>query len=290
VKYLFFALRSQQWVKNLLIFFPLIFGKELFVFPVNLKAFFSFLLFSLTASVVYIVNDVIDIKKDRIHPVKSLRPIACAKISTQQAWTAAFLLGSIAIILSFALDVYFGYIILCYLVFNFIYSKFLKDYIIIDVFCIGCFFLLRIIAGSVVAKVELSLWSIILTSLLAIFLGFIKRRQELELLQTKAKQHRKSLAKYSVHFIDRWIVMITAAILITYTLYAINSKTAQGMETRSFIYSIPFVYFGIFRYLYLIHKTKNDGDPTHILFSDRLLQCNIAFWVSFCIAMVYFGF
>jgi len=290
MKYLFFALRPWQWVKNFFIFFPLIFGKKLFVFPDNLKALVAFSLFSLSAGVVYIINDIIDIERDKFHPVKLLRPIASAKISVKKAWVAASLLGSAAIILSFALDVYFGYIILIYLIFNFIYSKALKEYVIIDVFCIGGFFLLRIIAGSVVGKFELSIWIIIMTSLLAIFLGFIKRRQELKLLQAKAGQHRQSLSKYSVAFIDQSIAIITAAILIVYTLYAIDSGTARELKTKSLICSVPFVYYGVFRYLYLIHKVWNDGDPTRILLSDRPLQWNILLWISVCILVIYFGF
>jgi len=290
MKYLFFALRPRQWIKNFFIFFPLIFGKKLFVFPANLKTLAAFSLFSLTAGVVYIINDIIDIERDKIHPAKLLRPIASAKISIREAWVAAFLLGSAAIILSFALDVYFGYIIFIYLIFNFIYSKVLKKYVIIDVFCIGGFFLLRIIAGSVVGKVELSVWIIIVTSLLAVFLGFIKRRQELKLLQKKAGLHRQALSKYSVTFIDQLITIITAAIIIVYTLYAIDSGTARELKHGSLVYSIPFVYYGVFRYLYLVHKAWNDGDPTRILLSDRPLKWNIALWISVCILVIYFGF
>jgi len=177
VRYLFFSLRPKQWIKNLLIFLPLIFGKKLLVFPANLKTVIAFCFFSLVSSVVYLVNDIIDIEKDKLHPTKRLRPLASGKVSIKQATITAFVLGILSVALCFMLDVYFGYIVVIYLVFNFVYSKILKDAVIIDVFCISGFFLLRIISGGVVTGVELSHWIIIMAALLALFLGFNKRRQ-----------------------------------------------------------------------------------------------------------------
>lgn len=287
IKYLFFALRPKHWIKNLFIFLALIFGKKLLVFPANLKTVIAFCLFSLAASVVYLVNDIIDIEKDKIHPTKRLRPIASGKVSIRQATITAFILGILSIALAFMLDVYFGYIVVIYLVFNFIYSKILKEVAIIDVFCIGCFFLLRIISGGVVIGVELSHWIIIMTVLLALFLGFNKRRQELKLLERGATHHRPALTKYNLYFIDQMIAITASSIVIAYTLYTVDARTVREFGTKSLMFSIPFVYYGVFRYLYLIHKVKRDGDPTAILLSDRKMQINLMLWVIVCITIIY---
>jgi 4-hydroxybenzoate polyprenyltransferase len=290
MKYLFSSLRPTQWIKNLFIFLPLIFGKKLFVFPTNLKTVIAFCLFSLAASVVYLINDIIDIEKDKIHPTKYLRPIASGKVSIRQAIITAFILAALSVTLSFMLNIYFGYIVIIYLAFNFIYSKILKEVVIIDVFCLSFFFLLRIMAGSVTAEVELSYWIIMMTALLALFLGFNKRRQELKLLELKATHHRPVLTKYSPYFIDQMIVVITSSIVIVYMLYAGDARTVREFGTKNLMFSIPFVYYGIFRYLYLIHKVKRDDDPTRILLSDRMMQLNILLWIVVCSTVIYLGF
>lgn len=289
MKYLFFALRPKQWIKNLFIFLPLIFGKKLFDFPNNFKIIAAFFLFSLTSGVVYLINDIIDLEKDRLHPTKKLRPIASGKVSISQALITACILGILSIIFSFMLDIYFGWVVVAYLIFNLIYSKILKDAVIIDVFCIGAFFLLRIIAGGVVAGVEMSHWIIFLTVLLALFLGFNKRRQELRLLERKAATHRHVLLKYNTYFIDQMIAVITSSIVVVYMLYTVDARTVGEFGTKHLIYSIPFVYYGIFRYLYLIHKLGKSGDPMRILLSDGKMQFNLALWIIVCIAVIYFG-
>jgi 4-hydroxybenzoate polyprenyltransferase len=289
IKYLFFALRPKQWIKNLFIFLPLIFGKKLLVFPVNLKTAIAFCLFSLAADVAYLVNDIIDIEEDKTHPTKRLRPIASGRVSIKQAAITACILGILSIVLSFILNVYFGWLVIIYLVFNFIYSKILKNVVIIDVFCISGFFLLRIISGSIVVGVELSHWIIIMTVLLALFLGFNKRRQELQLFERKRTHHRRVLIKYNLYFIDQMIAVITSSIVIAYMLYTVDVRTVKEFGTKSLMFSIPFVYYGIFRYLYLIHKIKRGGDPTRILLSDRMMQVNIVLWIAVCSAVIYLG-
>lgn len=289
MKNLFFALRPKQWIKNLFIFLPLIFGKKLFVFPVNLKAVAAFFLFSLTAGVVYLINDIMDLEKDKLHPLKRLRPIASGKVSIKQAQITACILGILSILFSFMLDIYFGWIVVGYLIFNFIYTKILKNAVIIDVFCIGGFFLLRIITGSVIAKVEMSHWIIFMTVLLALFLGFSKRRQELQMFEEKAISRRFVLTKYNAHFIDQMTAVITSSIVVVYMLYTVDARTVGEFGTNHLIYSIPFVYYGIFRYLYLVHKRGKGGDPTQILLSDGKMRLNLALWIIVCIAVIYFG-
>ncbi len=288
MKYLFFALRPKQWIKNLFIFLPLIFGKMLFVFPANLKAVSAFCLFSIIASVGYLLNDIIDAEKDRLHPTKNQRPIASNKISIRQACFAAVILFAISLPLSFLLDAKFGFLIIIYFTFNLIYAKVLKNAVIIDVFCLGAFFLLRVMAGGIIANVELSHWILFMTGLLALFLGFIKRRQEVKIFDEKGTLHRRVLERYGIYFIDQMIAVVTSSIVVVYILYTVDSYTVKSFGTRHLIYSIPFVYYGIFRYLYLIYQHNEDGDPTNVLFSDRKMQINLVLWVSVCIGVIYF--
>lgn len=290
MKHLFYSLRPKQWIKNLFLLLPLVFGKKLFVFPANLRSLIAFLLFSAAASTVYLINDIIDVDKDRSHPTKRLRPIASGKVSIRHARITAFIISTLSVALSFMLDICFGWVVVAYLIFNLVYSLILKNAVIIDVFCIGGFFLLRIIAGSVVLKVELSHWIIILTALLALFLGFNKRRQEVRWLERKAASHRQVLGRYSAYFIDQMIAVITSSIVVVYMLYTVDGRTVKEFGTKHLLYSVPFVYYGIFRYLYLIHRFKKDGDPTRILFSDGKMRLNIALWLITCIMVIYFRF
>jgi 4-hydroxybenzoate polyprenyltransferase len=283
-------LRPKQWIKNFFIFLPLIFGKKLFSYPINLNVVAAFFLFSITSSVVYFINDIIDVEKDKLHPTKRLRPIASGKLRMPEAWAAASILGAVSIACSFLLDIYFGIIVTAYLVFNILYSMILKNAVIIDVFCISGFFLLRIIAGSIVANVQMSHWIIFMTVLLALFLGFSKRRQELNMLGKEAIRHRRTLTQYNIYFIDQMVLVITSSIAVCYMLYTVDPATITRFGSSHLMYSIPFVYYGIFRYLYLIHKLKREGDPTRILAADKKTQLNIALWLVVCIAVIYFGF
>ena len=283
------SMRPKQWIKNFFVFLPFIFGKKLFIFPANLKAVVAFFLFSFVAGVGYLINDIIDFEKDKVHPTKRLRPIASGKLSIRQAQIMVCILGIISVTLSFMLDVYFGWVVVSYLAFHIFYTKILKTAVIIDVFCLGGFFLLRIIAGSVIASVEMSHWIIFMTVLLALFLGFNKRRQELNLLEKEASSHRLVLTQYNTYFIDQMIAIITSSIVVVYMLYAVDPRTINFFGTKHLIYSIPFVYYGIFRYLYVLHRESKEGDPTRILLSDNKMQLNLALWISVCIAVIYFG-
>ena len=285
MKSLFLALRPKQWIKNAFIFIPLIFGKELFLFPVNLKVVIAFSLFCMMASAVYLCNDILDYKEDKLHPQKKLRPIVSGKVSTKQAQITVTVLALLATIFSLVLDKSFGWVIVGYFVLNIFYSLVLKKIVIIDVFCIGVFFLLRIIAGMAIIKVEYSYWMIFMIILLALFLGFNKRRQE---LNQKDVSHREVLTKYDHYFIDQMIAVITSSIVVTYMLYTVDQRTINLFHTNHLAYTIPFVYYGIFRYLYLVHKESRGEDPTYVLYSDFSMQLNLLLWVVSCVMVIYF--
>ena len=289
MKYILLSLRPKHWIKNLFIFLPLVFGKKLFIFPDNLRAVIAFFIFSLAASAAYLINDVVDRAKDKLHPTKHLRPLASGKISKGKAISVACILAVLSFISAFTLDVDFGWIVTVYFIFNVIYTKVLKEAVIVDIFCIAIFFLLRVIAGCIIANAEVSHWIIFMTMLLALFLGFNKRRGELMALGEKAGHHRSVLTKYNAYFIDQMIGIITSSIVIVYMLYTIDARTLREFGTNHLMYSIPFVYYGIFRYLYLVHKVNSDGEPTRILFSDRNMRLNLGLWIIVCIFVIYFG-
>lgn len=288
-KTLLFSLRPKQWIKNLFLVLPLIFGGKLFLFPENLKVFFGCLVFSLASGAVYLMNDTLDLEKDQAHPLKKLRSLASGKISVKEAVTFALSLIAVSVFLTGMLNLQFMGVVLLYLVANFFYSQTLKHIVIVDVCLIGFFFLLRVLAGCFLADVEMSHWILFMTVLLALFLGFNKRRQELKLLGEKAADHRSVLAKYDRYFIDQMIGVITASIVVTYMLYTVDERTVLMFGSNHLIYTIPFVYYGIFRYLYLMHRIHKEGDPSRILLMDRPLQFNIAAWAMTAVAVIYFG-
>ena len=281
-------MRPYQWVKNFFIFLPLIFGKKLLDPVVLAKAGLMFLLFSFAASAVYLVNDVFDREKDKFHRLKRLRPVASGKIKPEQALAAAAALGFAALTGSFLLQKELGLIVLAYIVFNFLYSKVLKDLVIIDVFCIGFFFLLRVLAGTAAAGVPSSYWMIAMTFLLALFLGFNKRRQEIRMYRGEALRQRGVLTKYNVYFIDQMIAVLTSSVVVVYMLYTVDARTVAEFGTTHLLYSIPFVYYGIFRYLYIVHKTARGEDPTRVFFTDRMTGLNLFLWASVCVMVIYF--
>jgi 4-hydroxybenzoate polyprenyltransferase len=288
MKYLLYSLRPKHWVKNLFIFAPLVFGKKLFAFPYNLRAVAAFFLFCFAASVAYLINDLFDLKEDKHHPIKRLRPIASGRVSKKLARIAATILALLSIALSFMLDYGFGWIVIIYLAFNFLYSEFFKKLVIIDVCCLAGFFLLRIIAGSMVVKVEFSYWMILMITLLSLFLGFNKRRQDIRLFKANPRLCRHVLSEYNVYFIDQMISIITSSIVVVYMLYTVDVRTVSLVGTNHLLFTIPFVYYGIFRYLYLVHKLNRYADPTRILFSDKTMRLNILLWIASCILVIYF--
>lgn len=282
------SLRLKHWIKNAFIFLPLVFGKKILSYPENWRALEAFFAFSLASSAVYLINDVIDRVPDSAHPDKMNRPVASGTVPVPVALSAAALLGLAALFGSFMITPPLGATIVAYLALNVLYSLFLKRAVIIDVFCIAFFFLLRILAGSVVSGVVLSHWILFLTALLALFLGFNKRRQELGVDQD-GRSRRKVLDKYEPYFIDQMISLITSSIVVVYMLYTVDAATVAHFQTQHLMFTIPFVYYGIFRYLYLIHRLQWDGDPTTMLFRDTRMQLNLALWLAVCMGVIYFG-
>lgn len=288
--YLTKALRPHQWVKNLLVFAGVLFAKHLLDVDRVLMAVSAFCIFCLVSGSVYIVNDLLDLEQDRIHPDKCQRPLASGAL---KVWVA---LGCVGLILPFSLweacrlSPAFGWITGLYFLQNLLYSIYLKRMVILDVMVIGLGFVMRAVAGAVAVGVEVSSWLILCTFLLALFLGFSKRRQEIVKLKGAGEEHRSVLAEYSPQFLDTMIGIVTASTLMSYALYTTSEQTVQKFGTTHLVLTTPFVIYGIFRYLYLMHRRDQGDNPTRVLLTDSALLVNILLWLVAVTGIVYFGY
>jgi len=286
IKSIIVSMRPRQWLKNLLLFSPLLFSNNLVELSQDVMVLEAFLLFCLLSGSVYIINDIFDREQDQGHPLKSQRPISSGKIGVKKAVVVAIILSLLALAFSFLLDRDFGLVALSYFLLNLVYSWRLKDVVIIDVMVVALGFVFRVVAGAVVIRVEFSAWILVCTILLALFLALSKRRHELTLLSEGAKEHRRTLAQYSPYFLDQMIGVVTASTLMSYALYTI-SEAPHKFGTKGMIYTIPFVLYGIFRYLYLVYQKEEGGDPSQALFIDWPLMVNVALWVVAVIIIIY---
>ena len=286
VKAIILSMRPGQWLKNLFLFAALLFSENLIEASKSVMVLEAFLLFCLLSGSVYIINDIFDREQDRDHPLKSQRPISSGKIAVGKAIVIAVVLSLLALIFSFLLGRHFGLVALGYFLLNLAYSWRLKDVVIIDVMVVALGFVLRVIAGGVIIKVEISAWVLVCTILLALFLALSKRRYELVLLNEKAEIHRRALSQYSPYFLDQMIGVVTASTLMSYALYTI-SEAPHKFGTKNMIFTIPFVLYGIFRYLYLVYQKEGGGEPSQVLFNDWPLIIDVILWVMAVIIFIY---
>lgn len=278
-------IRVKQWIKNFFIFAPLIFSKNLFEPNLLLNTIFTFFLLSLLASGLYIFNDIKDLESDKFHPVKKNRPLPSGKFSIRFAITLSLFLILTTISLSIFLSYKLTLLFIFYIFINFLYSIYLKKIVIIDVFIIALNFTLRIFAGSIVTGIKISSWLVLCTLFLSLFLGFSKRRFEIISLKENANRHREVLSFYSVEFLDKIIVVLSTSTILSYALYTISIETKEKFG-ESLIFTIPFVLYGILRYLYLIYKT-NEGEPTKLVTEDLPLLLTIILWIIISILFIY---
>lgn len=284
---LLIEMRPQEWTKNLLVFTGVIFSRSLFDLHDLWTSTAGFLLFCAASSGIYIFNDLCDIEADRQHPIKSKRPLAAGDLNINLARIAMILLFAIAALGSLALSFSFALIIVLYLSICLAYSLQLKNIVILDVILIASGFVLRAISGAVLIDVTISEWLIICTSMVALLVGFGKRRHELTLLESAASTHRKNLGEYSIHFLDSIMAICAGAALITYALYTRADETVARVGSQWMLITIPFVVYGVFRYLFLIHQRDAGGDPVKILFHDRPTVLNLLLWLIAAALVVY---
>lgn len=288
-KYIFVELRPVQWLKNLFLFAGLIFSFSFIRLEPILQSIFGFIIFCLASSSIYILNDVIDREIDRSHPQKRKRPIASGQLNIGLAVFVSIVLALVSLILSLFLNRYFFYTCLGYILLMTLYSLVLKNIIILDVIIVSFGFILRAVAGAVAINVEISPWLLLTTFLLALFLGLCKRRYELALLGDNARIHRDTLLYYSPYLLDQMIAVATASTVVTYAFYTLARETYLKFGTRFLGFTIPFVIYGIFRYLYLVHSKEGGGSPERTLLTDRPLLIDILLWGISAILIIFFS-
>jgi len=280
------TMRPKQWVKNVFIFAPLTFDVKLFNLYYLAKTMAGFVLLCLISGAVYIVNDLADIEQDRQHPEKRKRPLPSGQLSTHVALAAAVVMPLVGLPLGFLLDPIFGGILTGYLLIQLAYSFWLKNIVIVDVMLVASGFILRVAAGVPLVKAErFSPWLYICMMLLALLIGFGKRRHELVLLKENANMHRQSLQDYNLPLLDHIISIVTASTLLAYALYTFSAPNLPPNHTM--MLTLPFVLYGIFRYLYLIHVKGMGGAPEEIALSDRPLQATVVLWGLSVIIVMY---
>jgi len=281
------TMRIKQWVKNVFVLSPLLFSLHLYQVNTLLLSIVGFFLFSLIASAVYILNDIVDADVDRSHPIKQTRPIASGTLSTGYAAIGIAVLFVISIGASLYINAHFAMVLVAYFVLNIVYSYVLKKAVIVDVMTIAASFVLRIVAGAAIINVPISEWLLICTSLLALFLGFSKRRHEITILEQSAQLHRPVLLEYSTYFLDQMISLVTASTLICYILYTVDDDTVEKFGSKALLYTTPFVLYGLFRYYYLVHQKKTGGDPSSEVLADIPLLANVILWAGTVFVILY---
>ncbi|HEY7870483.1 MAG TPA: decaprenyl-phosphate phosphoribosyltransferase [Methylomirabilota bacterium] len=280
------SLRPRQWAKNLFVFAGLIFSQSLFS-PLVWPALAAFLIFCALSGAVYVFNDLADIEKDRLHPAKRNRPIARGALPVPVA--AALGVGLLAgsLIAAAFLPLGFGLTAAAYAALLIAYSIWLKHIVIVDVLTVAAGFVLRAVAGAEAIAVEISGWLVICTILIALFLALGKRRHEYRTLRGEAAAHRPILAEYSESFLDQMVAVVTASTVTAYALYTMSPETVAKFNTRLLPVTLPFVLYGIFRYLYLLYRRELGGNPSDLLLNDRALLVNTGLWMLSLLIIIY---
>jgi 4-hydroxybenzoate polyprenyltransferase len=281
------SVRPGEWTKNLFVFAGLLFGQRLTDPSAVVRATAAFSIFCGLAGVVYLINDLADRDQDRLHPRKRERPIASGALSPSTAAAAAGILGVSSLASAWLMGPTFGTLATGYALLLILYSGPLKHIVIIDVLTIALGFVLRVAAGAVAISVPIGQWLLICTVLLALFLGLSKRRHEIVLLADGATEHRPILQEYSPYLLDQMIGVVTASTLMAYILYATSHETAEKFGTSLLGLTIPFPLYGIFRYLYLVHRRDGGGSPAELLLNDRPLLACVALWAAAVAVIIY---
>ncbi|MBC7231652.1 MAG: decaprenyl-phosphate phosphoribosyltransferase [Chloroflexi bacterium] len=280
-------MRPKQWTKNIFVLAALVFDGKLFVPRLLAKSLLGFCLFCAISSAVYLINDLSDMERDRQHPTKRNRPLASGELAPGLAVIVAGLLIAVSIPVAYLLDPLFAAIISLYLITMILYSFWLKNLVIIDVLTVAAGFVLRVAGGVVIVKTaRFSPWLYLCMVLLALFIAISKRRQELVLLNENANEHRSIFNEYSLPLLDDMIRMVTACTAMAYSLYTFS---AAGLPpNHAMMLTIPFVLYGLFRYMYLVHIKGEGGEPEDLLLKDRPLLLTVVLWGLAVIIVLYF--
>jgi 4-hydroxybenzoate polyprenyltransferase len=291
---IFSSLRPKQWTKNLILYAGLLFSEKSLMLTSQgwLWATAGFMIFCGLSGSVYLLNDLTDIEKDRLHPEKCNRPIASGDLSIKEAKATLIILLIGCLIAAWNISGLFFSTALAYFMLNLAYSFKLKNMVILDVMCIAFGFVLRAVAGvgalkTIESEIYISHWLMLSTIMLAMFLGLAKRRQEIALLSDDATRHRKILADYSLAYIDQMTSILAASAIITYSFYTVSAETIQKFGSDRLVFSVPMVLYGMLRYLYLIHIQEMGDNPSEVLLKDRPLQINLVLWALTIFAVIH---
>jgi 4-hydroxybenzoate polyprenyltransferase len=285
---LFELIRPKQWIKNLFVFAPILFAGQLLNLPLLMQNMLAFIAFCGVSSSVYVLNDIIDVESDRAHKKKRYRPIAAGDVSVNQAKILFFILLLFTTLICFKLNYLFALTIVFYFINNILYTFKIKNVVLLDVFSISTGFILRVIGGAVAIDVSVSSWMIITTIFISLFLGISKRRAELSgPNQENLEKQRKVLSDYDVVFVDQLNTVAATGTIISYALYTVSEKAISAFHSDKLIYTTPFVIYGIFRYLYLLHQKNMGESPTSIVTKDIPIIINSLLWLIVCAVIIY---
>jgi 4-hydroxybenzoate polyprenyltransferase len=280
--------RVPQWIKNFFVFVPLLFSQHIFDRTYFLPVLSAFLMFCLISSIVYIFNDIVDIEADRAHPTKKDRPLPSGLISIQSAVITLIIFAALVGLFLPALNAKFRIFLLSYFLLNIFYTFYFKHIVLLDIFSIAAGFMLRVMAGAFVISVEVSSWLILTTMFISLFLGVMKRRSELILINDDPnKNTRKVLASYSLNFTDQMATIAAAGVIICYALYTVSERTIKIFNTDNMIYTTPFVVFGIFRYMFLVYMNKKGENTVEIMLTDIPMIINVILYIIAIILIIY---
>ncbi|ACQ51641.1 decaprenyl-phosphate phosphoribosyltransferase [Clostridium botulinum] len=284
IKGIIALMRPKQWIKNFFVFAAIIFSGNLTNESILKNNIITFILFCLTSSTIYILNDIVDLEKDKKHPEKKNRPLPSGRVSKSTAIIMNIVILFTVLFCSYKfVDYKIMYIYLLYIVMNIFYCFKLKNVVILDVMVITFGFVLRMESGSLATKVSVSPWLFLCTILLSLFLALNKRKSEIIALKDKRGSHRKILEEYSVELIDNMLTIVTPSILISYCIYTFSS-----VQSKRMMYTIPFVLYGIFRYQYLMNNHNLGGKPEDVFGKDKPFLVNMVLWVISVVVIIYF--
>ena len=280
--------RVPQWVKNFFVFVPLLFSQHLFDVDYFSTTLFAFVVFCLASSLIYVINDIIDIEADKAHPTKRNRPLPSGLISKRSALIVTIVLTAVIVILLPQFNKEFLYFVTAFVLLNVLYSFWFKHIVILDVFSIAAGFSIRVLAGAVVISVPISSWLILTTMFISLFLGVMKRHSELILVaENENAPSRKVLSQYSLNFADQMATVAAAGVIICYALYTVSERTVSAFGTENLIYTTPFVVYGIFRFMYLEYISNKGDNTTKIVFSDLQLILTVLIYAFTTVSIIY---
>ena len=290
-------IRVHQWVKNLFVFVPLLFSKHLFDLLYFLQTLSAFIVFCFASSAIYVINDIVDIEADRAHPIKKNRPLPAGDISKNVAIIIAiFLLALVAWSM-----IYFNYkfdlLVIGFVLLNVLYSFWFKNIVLLDIFSIAGGFSIRVLAGAYAIQVPISSWLLLTTMFISLFLGVMKRRSELAMVnqyqranegaEQKGTHSRKVLSQYSLNFADQMATIAATGVIVCYALYSVAPRTVSVFNTEHLIYTTPFVVFGIFRFMYLEYISGKGENTTRTLATDVPMIINFLLYVAATVVIIY---